>query len=174
MPPASCRIAAQRHTCSHRSADDDRDEIRPSRAQEVAQPDQRAGQQRQGLSRLLEHSYDLRHHVDQQAGDDRDRHDRDQDGVKQREPGFLFQRLARVEIVGKMLQHRRQRARLLAAIAEASAFIVLNHFGFDSGKHLLRHRVCGLFDQSVERLLDRQAGLEQCRHLPGHQAQPGR
>src|SRR5882762_5844417 len=108
--------AARRHAYSHRPPDDDRDEIRPSRAQEVAQPDQRASQQRQALSRLPEHPYDLGHHVDQQAGDDHDRHDRDQDGVKQRESGFLFQRLARIEIIGEMLQDGRQRARFLAAM----------------------------------------------------------
>jgi hypothetical protein len=62
------RRAAQRHACGRRCADDDRDEIWPGRAQEVAQSDQGAGEQRQALPRLLEHLHHLRHHIDQQAG----------------------------------------------------------------------------------------------------------
>ena len=86
------------------------DEIGPGAAQEVAQCDQRAGQQGQGLARLLEHLHHLRHHVHQQPGDDGDGHDADEDRVEQREAGLLPQRLARVEIVGEVREHGRQRA----------------------------------------------------------------
>ena len=74
--------------------------------------------QRQRLLRLLENLHDLRHDVDEEAGDDDDRDDRDERRVEQREAGLLLQRLARVEIVGEVLQHGRQRARFLAAVHE--------------------------------------------------------
>ena len=116
MPAASGGVAAQRHARGGHNSDDHDCEIRPGRAQEVGKSDQRAREQRQALPRLLEHLHDLRHDEHQEAGDDADRHYRHQHGVEQRKAGLLLQRLARIEIIGKMLQHRRQRARFLAAV----------------------------------------------------------
>jgi hypothetical protein len=189
VPAAPGRSAAQRQAGSERAADAGNGEIGPGREQEVAQPDQRAGEQRQGLARLLEHLHDLRHHVHQKPRDDGERDHGDEDRVQQREAGLLAQRLARVQIVGKVLQHGRQRARLLAAMYQGAVELrkaarvaakrggercAGQDFGLDAREHLARQGRLDLFDERRQRLLHRQSGVEQRRHLPREQAQLGR
>ena len=53
MPAALERRAAQRHPSPDHAGKDDRGKIRPRRAQEIAEPDHPAGEERQRLARLL-------------------------------------------------------------------------------------------------------------------------
>ncbi|OGA41277.1 MAG: hypothetical protein A3G24_09950 [Betaproteobacteria bacterium RIFCSPLOWO2_12_FULL_62_13] len=186
VPTASGRSPAQCQARGGHAADDGDREIRPGCLQEAGEPDEPAREHRQALPRLLKYLHDLRHDKHQEAGDDADRDHRYQNRVKQRQTGFLLQCLARIEIIGKMLQHRRQRAGFLAAVhqrpIEIGKTLVIGaesagkgepgcNLGFDAAQHLPSHRRGGLLDQRAERLLHRQAGCEQSRHLPGHQAQ---
>jgi len=58
-----------------------------------------------------------------EAGNDAHRDQGDQDRIEQREGGFLLQRLARVQIIGKMLQYRGQRTGFLAAVHQRAVEI---------------------------------------------------
>jgi hypothetical protein len=77
LAPTRARRSAER--IADRERDEREQEPQPERTRAGRQRDQRAREQRQLLPDVLEHVHDLRHDVDQQAGDDRDRDDGQED-----------------------------------------------------------------------------------------------
>jgi hypothetical protein len=138
---------------------------------------------------VLEHADDLRHDPAEQTGDDGDCDDRQQQRIRERCEHLLAQRIARFRIVGELVEHRIEMARLLAR-GDRRAENVGKRFGKfaqclretralghacaqGNGERALAFAV-GLLRQRTERFIDRQARAEQGRQLSRQQRELGR